>query len=245
MPLIDMHAHWGEWPFGCKPQTVERLCAMLDRYDISAMLFSSSKAIQYDMEEGNRELFTFLEADSRLYGYVTGNPNFLEQSLEEIRRYSCHPRFKGIKYHPCYANLTIDSPEMDPIYAVAQEMQLPVLVHAMGNTTCSPLRMIPVNHRYPALRLIGAHTGGSFPDLACQAARETNENVYFDLSCGYIGRGRVEKIVHAAGADRVLFGSDYALIDPIFIKGEVDEANILPAEREKILFSNSAALFQL
>ena len=105
--------------------------------------------------------------------------------------------------------------------------------------------MVPVNHRYPALRLIGAHTGGSFPDLACQAARETNENVYFDLSCGYIGRGRVEKIVHAAGADRVLFGSDYTLIDPIFIKGEVDEASLLPTEREKILFSNSAALFQL
>ena len=164
MPLIDMHAHWGEWPFGCKPQTVEDLCAMLDRYDISAMLFSSSKAIQYDMEEGNRELFAFLETDPRLYGYVTVNPNLLEQSLEEIRRYSCHPRFKGIKYHPYYTDLAIDSPEMDPIYAFAQEMQFPVLVHAMGNTTCSPLRMIPVNHRYPALRLIGAHTGGSFPD---------------------------------------------------------------------------------
>ena len=83
MPLIDIHAHWGEWPFGCKPQTVEDLCAMLDRYDISAMLFSSSKAIQYDMEEGNRKLFAFLEADPRLYGYVTVNPNILGQHRTE------------------------------------------------------------------------------------------------------------------------------------------------------------------
>lgn len=245
MPLIDMHAHWGEWPFGCKPQTVEDLRAMLDRYDISAMLFSSSKAIQYDMEEGNRELFAFLDGDPRLYGYVTVNPNLPEQSLGEIRRYGGHPRFKGIKYHPYYAGLAIDSPEMDPIYAFAQERQYPVLVHAMGNTTCSPLRMIPVNRRFPNLHLIGAHTGGSFPDLACQAAEETNGNVCFDLSCSYIGRGRVEKIVRAAGADRVLFGSDYTLIDPIFIKGEVDEADLLPVEREKIFFSNSAALFGL
>ena len=243
MSVIDMHAHFGRWQVDFTDYRPDDLRAVLDRCNISAMIFSSAKSILYDMEAGNRDTFAFIGLDDRFYGYVTVNPSLPEKSLDEIRRYSGHPGFKGIKYHPDYACSVIDDPRMDPIYAFAEKQGYPVLIHAMGNTNCSPLRLIPVNRKFPELKLIGAHTGGAFPELACQAAQQTNENVYFDLSCNCIRKGRVESIVAAAGADRVLFGSDFTLIDPAYIIGEVEEADLSAADRQKIYFSNSAKLF--
>ncbi len=245
MPIIDMHAHWGRWQVDFMDYSVDSLRAVLDRCDICAMIFSSAKSILYDITEGNRDIFDFVEQDDRFYGYVTVNPNLPERSLEEIRRYSDHPKFKGVKFHPVYTGSVIDDPRMDPIYAYAEKIGCPVLIHAMGNTTCSPLRLVPVNRKFPALKLIGAHTGGAFPELACQAAAQTNENVFFDLSCSCILKNRVENIVRAAGADRVLFGSDYSLIEPAFVIGEVEEAALTGEERRKIYYSNSAKLFGL
>lgn len=48
MRKIDMHAHYGKWPFEGHDSSVEDIERALVKYEMDAIFLSSSKAIMYD-----------------------------------------------------------------------------------------------------------------------------------------------------------------------------------------------------
>ena len=70
--------------------------------------------------------------------------------------------------------------------------------------------------KYPNMSFLLAHSGASFPDarLAIEAALN-NPNVYLEITLTSVTYRVIEFMVKHVGADRVLFGTDQPMRDPI------------------------------
>lgn len=108
--------------------------------------------------------------------------------------------------------------------------------------------------RYPNLKLIASHAGGALPFLvgrldqcfdnmeACRVATRTRPSVYmrriyYDAVC--FRQDALEMCIRVAGADRVMYGSDYPhnIGD---MKGCRDRVDGLPAEQARAVRSENA-----
>ena len=57
--------------------------------------------------------------------------------------------------------------------------------------------------------------------------------------------GFLEFMARAIGAERILFGSDYTMMDQELMLGVVVGASLSIPEKENILYNNAKALFRL
>ncbi len=144
-----------------------------------------------------------------------------------------------------------------PIYHVAAELGVPVLIHSWhqeeGVAEISPrllgdaffpVRMIEqLGKRYPATTFILAHAGGMWVK-AFQAA-QPYPNLYFDVSGFDPERGIVETAVAMLGAERILFGSDVPGRSYAAQLAKVQYADISARDKALILGENAAALLRL
>ncbi len=87
----------------------------------------------------------------------------------------------GIKLHPRAESFALDTAAMEPVFALADERGLPVLVHAGRGIPALGRHAVKVCERHPGMRLILAHAG--ICDLAWiwEAATDL-PNLLFDTS---------------------------------------------------------------
>ncbi len=239
-PVIDIHAHYGRWPFPTITEGADGILELMRRFGIARCALSSSLAIVYDMREGNRRLREAINGHPELLGYVTVNPNDLEGSREELATYLALPNFIGAKIHPGYSRQPIGSEAMAALLAEVAPYRRPLLMHTWGASEVRALREAAARHR--GMPIIMGHMGGDAWAEAIETAR-TTPNLYLELCCSYPERPKMERAVQRAGSERILFGSDLDLINPGFILGMVRDAAISPEDKERILLRNSQALF--
>lgn len=81
----------------------------------------------------------------------------------------------------------------------------------------APVELCRVAEAFPGLKMIAAHLGGGLSFyLQMPEVRAAIESVYFDTAASSLlyDDGSVTRLIALAGADRVLFGSDYPLLSP-------------------------------
>jgi predicted TIM-barrel fold metal-dependent hydrolase len=99
---------------------------------------------------------------------------------------------------------------------------------------------------FPELKIIGAHPAWPWQEEALAIARHKS-NFYIDIS-GWAPRYFPPQLVQYAGSilqDRVLFGSDWPVIDVERWLTEFEQLAIKPEVRPKIMLHNARALFGL
>ncbi|MCE5328403.1 MAG: amidohydrolase family protein [Planctomycetaceae bacterium] len=125
--------------------------------------------------------------------------------------------FCGIKLHPMYQNFAADDARADAIYAKATELGLLVTLHCgrdigfpYEDDRASAPRMAAIVARHKGIKLVCTHMGGwksweeSYEHLV---GREVYLETSFSLQL--LGAKRATEMIHAHGANRVLFGSDW------------------------------------
>ncbi|MEV4918419.1 amidohydrolase family protein [Streptomyces tirandamycinicus] len=128
---------------------------------------------------------------------------------------------RGLKTAPCYLRMSPADPLWYDVYATAEELGIPVLVHT-GYTPSkkadaryfSPLLLEPVARDFPGLTVILAHLGTPWTG-PCVELLARHPNLHADLSI--FGSYRPAPTVAAALAharkagvlDRLLWGTDY------------------------------------
>lgn len=124
---------------------------------------------------------------------------------------------KGIKMHPDSQRFPIDDPRLFPMYD-AVEGKIPVMLH-MGDPRYNfshPLRLRRVMEIFPGLQVIAAHFGGY---MMFEEAREQlyDKDCIFDISSAmmFMEPGQAEKYINHYGAERMAYGTDYPLWDPV------------------------------
>lgn len=239
--IIDIHCHYGSWSFAMDNFGIDKIKEYLDRFNIVKAIFSSSKAIVYDFREGNRELVEFLKADNRLYGYLVLNPNYLEESIEEVNRYLDNEKIVGIKLHPAYSRVSIDDERTMAIVEQFSDTRLIYLIHTWGIPMA--IQLTKLARRFPNVRFIMGHTGGDVW-FDCLDIVKPYPNIYVEPCSSYADRDKVRMSIDKVGLDRVLFGTDFTLINPAFVIGMVECSRLTEEEKSYIYYKNSIKLLE-
>lgn len=173
----------------------------------------------------------------------------------------CSMGLKGIKLHPMMMRMEINDPRMIPVYALAQEMGLPVLLHTgfeEGYGRDTPRgEWERLFRSFPRLTFLLAHM--FFPDLPLGfALLDRFDNLYLDCTNVFgmfdwpggplpfgISRprwGREEFLAAMeANSTRVLFGSDHPAGMGTMgrIVGQVETSGLSEEAVERILHRNA------
>ena len=190
----------------------------------------------------------------RLIPFAGVDPNAGGQAIRELKRAAKKLGARGLKVHSSANSVYLnDRRLMFPIYDACQELELPILFHTgtTGLGDCeirySKTELLDeVCQRYPDLKVVMAHFGWPWPDVAIAVALR-NPNVFIDVSGWkprYIPQG-VLQYLNGTLQDRFLFGTDYPMLRQ---KEWMDDfaANLRPRLRpgvaEKLLSGNAKRL---
>lgn len=132
---------------------------------------------------------------------------------------------KGVKIHPDTQEVNMDDPRLMHLYEVI-EGRLPIVIHTgdYRYDYSHPTRLKTILRTFPNLVVDAAHFGGwSIFDYALEYLE--HENCFVDTSSAleFLGPRRTVELVRAYGPDRVMFGSDFPMWNP------VNEYNMLAA----------------
>ncbi|HQK95347.1 MAG TPA: amidohydrolase family protein [Armatimonadota bacterium] len=247
--VVDVHCHMGPWAaFVVHEGGPAGMVRTMDRCGIDWACIAPHAAIGPDFGGGNDEAARARdEIPGRFIAYCTLNGRYpAEANAAELDR-CLAMGFRGIKLHPAVHQTPLDGPNLRPAFETASARELPVLVHTWHNDAlASPAMFEALCHDFPGIRFILGHTGGS-PEGADQylALAPKCEHVYFDLCGSLMNLGMIERIVDAAGDERVLFGSDLPFIDCRPMLGYIGFSRVSDESKRRILGLNAARLFGL
>ena len=147
------------------------------------------------------------------FGTVHAEMTGLEEEVEWI----LGAGLRGIKMHPDSQRFPIDDVRLYPVYDRIQG-KLPLLLH-MGDQRYNyshPVRLRKILDIFPRLEVIAAHFGGySMYHTARELLWDTD--CVFDISSSlmFMERGVPERYINSYGAERLAYGTDYPLWDPV------------------------------
>jgi len=99
--IIDVHGHLGEYALFHNPKnSADDLVRRLDSMGVERLILSSNPAFASDYKFGNDLTADALKRHSgRLFGYAVANPNYQNETEEELNRCLMLPGFVGVKLH--------------------------------------------------------------------------------------------------------------------------------------------------
>jgi predicted TIM-barrel fold metal-dependent hydrolase len=187
----------------------------------------------------------------RLAGFCSVASYDSDESLAEIER-CARAGIKGVGELRPDLQLPPSSPPeaLAPLSRILREHHLILLTHSSepvghlypGKGAATPERLYAFISGFTGVPIVCAHWGGGLPFYALMPeVRQTLQNVYFDTAVSpFLYRPEVYRLVRdLVGADRILFGSDYPVIAPSRLLGEI-EASVLPEEDRALILSGNA-----
>ena len=127
----------------------------------------------------------------RFIGFASVNPLYrgTGEAVAELERAVVELGLSGVKLYPMYQHWAANDPEVAfPIYAKAQELGIPVMIHQAGSTRIDaklelgrPALLDDVGREFRDLRVIVAHCGWPWVDEALFLLTK-HPNFYAELS---------------------------------------------------------------
>lgn len=164
--------------------------------------------------------------------------------------------FVGAHLYPHWFSLAPDHAKYYPYYSKCAELGVPIMMQVGHNLVYSSERRLPSVGRpicldqvaidFPELTLIGIHIGVPWTDEMISMCWK-HPNVY-TAGDAYAPRHWPKQYVHYAntyGREKVLFGTDWPVIDPERAVGEVIELGLRPESERALMRENALRLFKL
>jgi len=189
----------------------------------------------------------------RLLPFASLNPYIEGDLASRLEQLVLQQGFRGIKLYPVYQHHYTNDPRLYPLYARAQELGIPALVHTGSSTFKGarikygdPLHLDDVAIDFPKLNLLMAHGGRPFwYEQAFWMARR-HPNVYLEIS-GLPGRKLLEYFPRLEEiAEKVVYGSDWP--GNPYLRRNIEAIHDLPLgfeAKQLILGGNAARLLGL
>ena len=186
----------------------------------------------------NPDLFT---------GFGTLHPD--SESIQEDLDYLIELGLKGVKLHPDFQQFAMNDERAYRIGEAVNEADIPMLIHCgdFRYNYSNPEQIKPFLDKFPDMTIIGAHFAGwSVWEDATQKLAGT-PNLYVDLSSSLyeLSPQKAVELIHAYGADKVLWGSDYPMWESVSEMEYFNKLDLTEKERSLILYENAAKLLNL
>jgi len=199
----------------------------------------------------NEYVLEFCQGHDIFIPFCTINPYLAPNPAQEFIKY-LEQGAKGLKLYPSYNHFYPHEKRMYPVYAVAQERKLPVLIHTGSSIFkgskikyANPLHLDEVASDFPELSLIMAHSGrGLWYEKAFFLSR-LHPNLYLEIS-GLPPKNLLDYFPDMErNIDKFIYGSDWPGIKTI--SSNIKAIKELPLAEEsirKILRDNAARLLR-
>lgn len=197
-----------------------------------------------------------------------GISNAKEMSVEAFRDSLSNGFYKVMaEVAPQYQGMSPNDPSLDPYFAVAEELGIPVGIHmgtggnGMANITQpkyrasmgNPMLLEDLLAKHPRMKIWVMHAGYPFADEMI-ALMGANAYVYVDIA-GMIWsypldeiHYYIKRLVQAGFGKRIIYGTDFMMWPRLFetSMGVIEHAQYLSEDQKRdILFNNAARFFRM
>ena len=192
----------------------------------------------------------------RFSGLIGIDPTEGMAGLREVERAIKIEGFVGAHLYPHWFEMAPDHARYYPYYAKCCELDIPLQIqvgHCLRYSAERPLRSVghpitldTVACDFPELKLIGIHIGWPWTEEMISVAYK-HPNVYIG-SDAYAPAYWPEAFVRyldSWGRQKVLFGTDFPVIEPERAIKEIDALGLRPASRQRFLRNNAIDLYRL
>ena len=263
--IIDCHTHINNYHDENQESLQECLAQLKqemrrNRIDIALVLTS------YKSTPGRPSTRAAVEATRDLKNlYIVAGISYLNfdtSHLDELRDDLREGSVRGLKLYPGYEPFYPHDPKLEPVYALAEEFKVPVMIHSGDTYTpkgkvkySHPLHVDEVAVDHPNVNFVICHIGNPWI-RDCMEVVYKNSNVYTDISGLVLGdftdrfeshmrKQLQEMLLYGVEPDKVLFGTDWPISSMESYLQFMEELKTPEREKRKILYDNSARLFRL
>jgi predicted TIM-barrel fold metal-dependent hydrolase len=261
--IIDCHTHVNNYhneDVASLQQSLDHLLLNMKRNRVDIALVLSSYKIApgrpstRDVVLATRDIKNLFVVAG--FSYLAFTPG----DVAETRDYIASGDVRGLKIYPGYEPFFPSDPKLTPLYELAAETHVPVMIHSGDTFTprgklkySHPLLVDEVAVDFPDVNFVICHLGSPwFRD--CMEVVYKNKNVYTDISGLVLGnfsdrfesymRNQLhEMLLYGVEPEKVLFGTDFPISSMESYIDFVEELKIPERDRKKIMYENSAALF--
>lgn len=235
-----------------------RTIAMLRKHDVYAVVGGPPAYVDRWLQDEPKRLLPAIGA---------GSPDRLP-SVEELRRRHAAGRLIALSELSLqYQGIAPTDPRMEPYWALAEELDIPVGIHmgpgppgtayfatpAFRAALSDPLLLEPILLKHPKLRVFVVHAGYPMKDrmLALMAAHPQVYAEFGFLAVAYRDSDvwpYLQAFIDAGFEDRILYGTDQ-MVWPEVIGVGIDRVRSAPRvtdrQKRKLLYENAARLLRV
>ncbi len=200
----------------------------------------------------NDYVLKFCSDYGELIPFASINPYMTGNMAKELKRL-VNEGFRGIKFYPTYQYFYVNDPLLYPLYACAQELQIPVMFHTGTSVFKNarlkygdPIYLDDVAVDFPELNIIMVHSGRGFWYERAFFLCRLHQNIHMEVA-GLPPQKLIEYFPELEKvSDRVIFGSDWPGVLNIAENiAAIKELALTEEAKTKILGGNAARLLLL
>jgi predicted TIM-barrel fold metal-dependent hydrolase len=236
-----------------KIATADELIASMDKAGVDVSVITNIGWTTHELcvETNDYIMESVARYPERLIGFGAVQPQSPEGAVAEIER-CAKAGLKGIgEMRPDIQLLDLtDEMIMAPFVQALKKHKLVLLTHASepvghdyaGKGIITPDLLYPFITSFPDLTIVCAHWGGGLPFYALMPeVKKAMANVFFDTAASpFLYTPEIyNQVIQLVGADKILFGSDYPLLEQSRLIEEI-KALKLPQETEDLILSGNA-----
>ncbi|MYG53422.1 MAG: amidohydrolase [Rhodospirillaceae bacterium] len=241
--------------------SIEDYLAKMDRSGIARSLLIAVRAGDLNVRESfeipySRVAEVCAAHPDRFSGLAGVDPFRGMQGLRDLEEAVRDHGFVGAHLYPHWFGLAPDHAKYYPYYAKCCELDIPIMMQVGHSLIYSRNRRLPSVGRpicldqvaidFPELRLLGIHIGVPWTQEMISMAWK-HENIFIGVDA-YAPKHWPPEIVHyldTYGRHKVLFGTDWPVIDPERAVAEIAALDLRPESRRALMRENALRVFRL
>ena len=242
-------------------QTVPEMAEMYRKLKMAFVVFTVDGEKGSSRKITNEEIAELAHKHSDVaIPFASINPHRGKAGVDMAKKLIRDYGVKGFKFHPQVQDFFPNDKLAYPLYEAIAEAKLPALFHS-GQTGVgagtrggsgvrlkygNPIFLDDVAVDFPDMPIVIAHPSFPWQEEALSVATH-KPNVYIDLS-GWSPKYFPPILVQYANTllkNKILFGSDYPVIDPVRWVEEFEKLPIKPEVRPLIMKQNAVKLLRL
>lgn len=196
-----------------------------------------------------------LKYPDRLIGFCSVQPRDGDKAVAELERcFKAGIRGVGEMRPDIQGYELTDSGLISPIVSMIRQYSAVLSLHASepvgheyaGKGAVTPNLLYRFIKNYPGMNIILAHFGGGLPfyELMPEVSIDLKNTYYDSAAAPFLYNSSVyQAIGKICGYHKVLFGSDWPLLDQARVIKHIDAGSLDYSARENIMYGNAARLF--
>ncbi len=246
-PIYDLHGHWGpEYGLHMPMAEDEPAVDYLNRSGVKLLVMCHHTSL-FSPDAGNEPNIEIARKyPDRIRCYCGINPNYPDAVARDLERYDQSADvFVGFKFLSAYHAVRLDDERYRPVLDFANARGLPILMHTWTpDIYCTAELIAQTATKYPDLNILMGHSLHGAWDTAISLANEF-PNVYMELTAVLDESSVLEHMVHGAGSEKVVYGTDFPWFSEWYYIGAVLGADITDEDRRNIFYRNAQRLISL